>query len=489
MKQYKVLKQKLKLSYDEFYILRFLSNKCKDVYNTAINNIKKHYEKDNKYINKYDNYNELTNIDESIWLNQEIFQKTIFRANASYESYFKLLSYQKKNNLKIKAKEPNYISGFYPIMFSYIGNKYENGKRIFNIPLSVPFKKIFRKLSPDTDYLKQFIKLKDFGLIENYSIKLSIPKILTNKKIKEISIIPLYRGKKFEIAYSYLDTDNEKEMKGTDVLAIDLGVNNLATCITTKGQSFIIDGKRLKSMNQYYNKKMAELKSKNQYCLRKILNPLTNEYEYKKDYIRNLNKDEKYKSILTKRMMNIMYKRNNKINDYIFKSSKMIIDYCIDNKINKIVLGYSNKFQSKGLKYSNEYDNKNNYLKHQEKTIVKENNQKFLSIPFGKLKSRLEYLSKNNGIELIIQEESYTSLSSFYDLDIIPNYEENDKNEYHFSGKRIKRGLYQTKMGIMLNADINGALNIYRKSSVCNMNLISYLLRRGVSTPRRLQVI
>ncbi|MBR6071479.1 MAG: hypothetical protein IKP77_01445, partial [Acholeplasmatales bacterium] len=63
------------------------------------------------------------------------------------------------------------------------------------------------------------------------------------------------------------------------------------------------------------------------------------------------------------------------------------------------------------------------------------------------------------------------------------------KKEYQFSGKRIKRGLYQTKDGKMLNADINGALNIYRKSSVCNMNLISYLLRRGVSTPRRLQVI
>ena len=488
MKQYKVLKQKLKLSYDEFYILRFLSNKCKDVYNYAIKNIKMHYEKENKYINKYDNYNELSNIDESIWLNQEIFQKTIFRANTSYESYFKLLNYQKKNNLIITAKEPHYKSGFYPIMFSYIGNKYENGKRVFNIPLSVPFKKIFRELGPDTDYLKQFLRLKDIGIIERYSIKLSIPRILTNKKIKEISIIPLYRGKKFEIAYTYLDTENEKEEKGNDVLAIDLGINNLATCITTKGQSFIIDGKRLKSMNQYYNKRMAELKSKNQYCLRKVLNPLTNEYEYKKDYIKNLKKDEKYKSILTKRMINMMYKRNNKINDYIFKTSKTIINYCIENRINKIVLGYSNNFQ-KGFKYSNDYDEKNNYLKHQEKSNIKENNQKFLSIPFGKLKSRLEYLSKKNEIEIIIQEESYTSLSSFYDLDIIPNYEDNDKKEYQFSGKRIKRGLYQTKDGKMLNADINGALNIYRKSSVCNMNLISYLLRRGVSTPRRLQVI
>ena len=69
MKQYKVLKQKLKLSYDEFHILRFLSNKCKDTYNEALKNIKMHYEKENKYINKYDNYNELSNIDEAFWLN------------------------------------------------------------------------------------------------------------------------------------------------------------------------------------------------------------------------------------------------------------------------------------------------------------------------------------------------------------------------------------------------------------------------------------
>ena len=182
-----------------------------------------------------------------------------------------------------------------------------------------------------------------------------------------------------------------------------------------------------------------------------------------------------------------MVKRENKINDYIFKSSKMIIDYCLNNEINKIVLGYSNNFQ-KGFEYSNDYDNKNNYQKHIEKNKIKENNQKFISIPFGKLKSRLEYLCKNHGIELILQEESYTSLSSFMDLDELPVYKEEAK-EYTFSGKRIKRGLYETKTGKYINADLNGALNIYRKSSVCDMEVISNLIRRGVSTPKRLQVI
>ena len=485
---YKVLKQKLKSTSGEFFVYKFLSSKCRSVYNCAISNIKKHYENEHIYINKYDNFNELANIEQSLWLNKEIFQKTIYKANMAYESYFKLLNYQKKNNLKITAKEPKYIKGYYPITFSYIGNKYENDRRIFNIPLSVPFKRIIRELGPDLEYLKKYNLSNHFEIPKDYFIKLSIPRCLTNKKIKEISINPLYNGNKFEIAYTYLDDDEVKESKGNDVLSIDLGVNNLLTCVTTKGKSFIIDGKRLKSMNQYYNKKMSKLNEDNIYCLRRKINPFTNEIEYKKDLKKNLNQNEKYKNILTKRMIHLLEKRNNKINDYIYKSSKMIINYCKENNINKIVLGYSNIFQRNGFEYSKDYKDKNNQLKHIEKNNIKENNQKFLSIPFGKIKSRLSYLSNKNNIELIIQEESYTSMSSFFDLDILPNIDDN-KKEYHFSGKRIKRGLYQTKNGFILNADVNGALNIYRKSSVCDKKIISNLLRRGVSTPRRLQVI
>ena len=487
MKQYKVLKQKLKSTNGEFFIYRFLSKKCRSAYNTALANIKKHYEEENKYIGKYDNFTELQNHDLTNWLNKEIFQRTIYKADTAYRSYFELLKYQKNNNLEITAKEPDYINGYFPITFSYIGNKYENGKRVFNIPLSVPFKRFLREMAPDINYLKQFINVNILELPNNYFIKLSIPKVLTNKKIKEISIIPLHNGRKFEIAYTYLEDKETPKAIGNDVMAIDLGINNLATCVTTKGKSFIIDGKRIKSMNQYYNKRIAELRSENPYCLRLKENPITKDLEYKKDLRKNLKQNEKYISIRTKRMINLMEKRNNKINDYIYKSAKMIIDYCMNNEINKIVLGYSNDFQ-KGFEYSNNYDLKDNYLKHIEKNVIKENNQKFLSIPFGKLKSRLEYLCKNYGIELIIQEESYTSLSSFMDLDELPVYKEENK-EYLFSGKRVKRGLYETKEGKYINADLNGALNIYRKSSVCDMEVISNLIRRGVSTPKRLQII
>ena len=489
MKRYKVLKQKLKSTKGEFFIYRFLSRMCKKAYNVALANIKKNYELNKTYIDKYDNYEMVKDNEVSLWLNSEVAQKTTFSANEAYESYFKLLKYQKDNNLEITAKEPGYIKGYYPITFSYLGKKMEKGKRIFNIPLSVPFKQFLREIAPDIKILEKYINPSMLELPDEYFIRLSIPRYLTNKKIKEVSIIPLYNGKKFEIAYTYLDEEEIKESKGDTTLAIDLGVNNLATCVTTKGNSFIIDGKRLKSMNQYYNKKMAKLKSENQYVLRKNKNPLTGELIYLKDLRKNLSENESYKNIMTKRMIHLMEKRDNKIKCYFYKSSKMIINYCLENNINRIIIGYSKDFQNKGFVVSKEYYAKDNYSKHIEKETKKKNNQNFLMIPFGKLINRIEYLCSKNGIECIIQEESYTSASSFFDLDYLPIYSKGKNKEYTFSGERIKRGLYKTKEGKCINADINGALNIYRKSSVCDINTIEYLLRRGVNTPKRLQVI
>ena len=488
MKRYKVLKQKLKSTKGEFFIYRFLTRISKKVYNTALANIKKNYELNKTYIDKYANYELLQNHELSLWLNSEMVQKTSFSANEAYESYFRLLKYQKDKHLDITAKEPSYIKGYYPITFSYLGKKMEDGKRIFNIPLSVPFKQLLRELASDLNTLKKNVKPSMFDLPDEYFIKLSIPRYLTNKKIKEVSIIPLYNGRKFEIAYTYLDEEEIKETKGNDILSIDFGVNNLATCITTKGYSFIIDGKRLKSMNQYYNKKMAKLKIENQYCIRRKINPFKNEIIYQNDLKKNLVKNERYKAFISKRMIRLMEKRENKINDYIYKSSKMIIDYCKENNINKVIIGNSLNFQTKGFIRSKEYYSKDNYSKHIEKNNLKKNNQKFLMIPYGKLRNRMAYLCSKNGIELLLQEESYTSASSFFDLDPIPVYSKEEK-EYNFSGKRIKRGLYQTKDNKYINADINGALNIYRKSSVCDIKIIRYLLRRGVNTPKRLQVI
>ena len=118
--------------------------------------------------------------------------------------------------------------------------------------------------------------------------------------------------------------------------------------------------------------------------------------------------------------------------------------------------------------------------------IGKANNQTFVNIPYGQLRSKLEYLCELNGIVFVKQEESYTSKSSFWDRDNIPVYNNDNPQSYMFSGKRIHRGLYQCSTGKCLNADVNGALNIMRKSSVVDMNI---LYGRGeVDTPVRIRV-
>ena len=150
------------------------------------------------------------------------------------------------------------------------------------------------------------------------------------------------------------------------------------------------------------------------------------------------------------------------------KAARKVIDYCKEKDIGTIVIGYNNNFQ-------------------RESNIGKVNNQSFVNIPYGKLRSKLKYLCEMNGIEYIEQEESYTSKASFFDGDEIPEYrQEENPQTYTFSGKRIQRGLYQCSDGKTINADVNGALNILRKSNV--VSLEGLYSRGKVDTPVRIRI-
>ena len=139
-------------------------------------------------------------------------------------------------------------------------------------------------------------------------------------------------------------------------------------------------------------------------------------------------------------------------------------DLCVDKKM---IVGYNETFQ------------KDSY-------IGKTNNQSFVNIPYGKLREKLEYLCQLNGIAYVKQEESYTSKASFWDKDIVPVYNDDNPKTYTFSGKRIHRGMYQTASGECLNADVNGALNILRKSNV--VSLKGLYTRGEVDTPIRIRI-
>ena len=215
----------------------------------------------------------------------------------------------------------------------------------------------------------------------------------------------------------------------------------MCTCVTNAGKSFIIDGRKLKSINQFFNKYNAKLQSI---------------------------KDKQNIKRQTKQQYLVSRKRKNRVDDYINKTCRYIINYCLSNDIGTLVIGYNQSFQKKP------------------RMKDKKTKQTFTQLPFGKIREKLEYLCKRYNINYIAQEESYTSKASFFDNDELPIYNIDNPQKYTFSGSRIKRGLYRTKNGYRFNADCNGALNILRKSSVVDL---SVLYSRGeLDTPKRIRI-
>ena len=413
---YLTLKQQVKhLSKKEFRNLKYLCHIAKNLKNQAIYNVRQHYFNNKKYLSYSENYKILKNSENYKKLNSNMAQQILKEVDESFKSFFALLKLAKKGQYNGKIKLPNYLDkdGFTTLVIGFV--------RLKDDMLIVPYSNSFRKTHKE--------------------IAIKLPPVLKGKKIKEIRIIPKQHSRYFEIQYIYEVEEVQRELNKENVLGIDLGIDNLCTCVTNTGASFIIDGRKLKSINQYYNKINAKLQS-----------------------IKDKQKIER----TTLRQKRITRKRNNRINDYLSKAARTIVNYCLNNDIGKLVLGYNEDFQRNS-------------------NIGSINNQNFVNIPYGKLRDKLIYLCKLYGIEFKLQEESYTSKASFFDGDEIPIYDKENLQEYIFSGKRIKRGLYQTSTGKLINADCNGALNILRKSKVVDL---SVLYNRGeLNTPKRIRVV
>ena len=413
---YLTLKQQVKhLSKKEFKNLKYLCHIAKNLKNQAIYNVRQHYFKNKKYLSYNENYKMLKNSENYKKLNSNMAQQILKEVDESFKSFFALLKLAKNGQYNGKIKLPNYLDkdGFTTLVIGFV--------RLKDDMLIVPYSNSFKKTHQE--------------------VKVKLPSVLKDKKIKEIRIIPKQHSRYFEIQYIYEVKEVQRELNKENVLGIDLGIDNLCTCVTNTGASFIIDGRKLKSTNQYYNKINAKLQS-----------------------IKDKQKIER----TTLRQKRITRKRNNRINDYLSKAARTIVNYCLNNDIGKLVLGYNEDFQRNS-------------------NIGSINNQNFVNIPYGKLRDKLIYLCKLYGIEFKLQEESYTSKASFFDGDEIPIYDKENLQEYVFSGKRIKRGLYQTSGGKLINADCNGALNILRKSKVVDL---SVLYNRGeLNTPKRIRVV
>ena len=367
----------IKSNHKYYKELKNLCRLSKNLYNATLYEIRQYFFENKKYLSyplidkKFKKNN---NIDYKS-LPAQTAQQTMRVVDSSFRSFFKLLNMKSKGLYNKSINIPHYLKkdGYFTLIYTdqQLGKKLLNG--IIRLPLSN---------------------------IEFHSNK---------KNIKQVRFIPSNNYIIMEVIYEVKESEIRED--NNRYYGIDLGLNNLATVTSNVSKPYIINGRPVKSINQYYNKKKAYLQSKL--------------------------KDQK----TSKRIQRLTLKRNNKINDYFHKASSYIVNQLVSNSINTIIIGHNKDWK-------------------QDINMGSKNNQSFTSVPHTKLINQLRYKCKIVGINVICREESYTSKSSFLDHDPIPNLKD---DKISFSGERIKRGLYRSGSGRLINADINGSYNIMRK--------------------------
>jgi putative transposase len=255
------------------------------------------------------------------------------------------------------------------------------------------------------------------GLVQPSMLPISVK--TKQKDIDQVRIVP--RNGYYVVEVIYTKEPVQAQVDLSFCVGIDLGITNLAA-IASNREGFVprlVNGRPLKAWNQWYNKRMKELK-------------------------KQLPKDDRER--VTRQMERITNTRNRRIDHYLHAASKRIVDFLVEEGIGTIVIG-------------------KNPLWKQACGMGRKNNQNFVSIPHARFIDMLTYKATLVGIGVEVTEESYTSQASFVDLDPIPTYTPNDEEEHSFSGKRIgkRNRLYRTKDGRKICADVNGAYNIVRK--------------------------
>lgn len=262
------------------------------------------------------------------------------------------------------------------------------------------------------------------------------------EQIKQVRLVPKLNHYVIEVVYE--TAIQQHQLNSESIASIDIGLDNLATLTFNQAglSPILVNGRPLKSINQYYNK--------------------TRSY---------------YQSLLPEnssshRLRKLANQRDFKINDYLHKASRLVTNTLINCQIGTLVIGQNQQWK-------------------QQVNLGKKNNQNFVSIPHARFIEMLTYKAELVGIKVILTEESYTSKASFLDGDPIPVYQEGKKEQKPvFKGKRVKRGLYRTQSGNLIQADVNGSLNIMRKAipnafTSTTLNTSSYGIEGVVVHPVR----
>ena len=387
MSEKRVERHIVKSSSPFFDVLIDFCHKSKNLYNHANFIIRQKFISNGKWIR----YNELDRIlkadteyaDYADMPTAQSAQQTLRLIDKNWKSFFKSIKDWSKHKEKYlgKPKLPKYLkkNSKYLLILTNQNCKIKDEY--------IHFPKVFKgfMIKP------KFLERKDY------------------KSFQQVRIIP--HRDKLTIELIYEIKTCEKKLDNNRYVGIDFGVNNLATVANNIGETaFIINGRPLKSTNQFYNKQISHY--------REICKRMND-----KDY--------------SERMNRLTDKRNAKVDDYLHKASRKIINYCLKQDICTIVIGKNKEWK-------------------QEVNMGKKNNQNFIQIPFARFIEMIQYKAEEYGIAVVLTEESYTSGTSFIDG------ESPTKDNYNKS-RRIKRGLFKSNNGILINADLNGAYQIIKK--------------------------
>ncbi len=356
-------------------------------------------------------------------LYSQVAQQSLKSVAESFSSFRALEKLAKKGELNQKPRLPKYRTSGGMYQISYPGQALKIVGNQVRLPLGNKGKEHF-----GTD-----------------AIWIPLPERLKDSKIKELRLIP--RNGKVWVEYVHESLTEQApscSLEVTGVLGIDHGINNWLTCVSSNGKPFIVDGHKLKSWNQGFNKEKARVQS--EHARHKLP-----------------------KGFSSTRLQQLSENRARRMRDAVNKAVRTIVDYCEKSQINVMVFGWN-----KGQK--------------QEVNMGGVTNQNFVQIPTAKVKERLKQECDLRGWRFVEQDESYTSKASFLDRDLLPVKVGEKPDNWQPSGKRIKRGLYRSSTGLLINADVNGAANIIRKSKVATDSIIEGVGRGLLTNPLRIKL-
>ena len=356
--------------------------------------------------------------DHLTFLGKNLYNATLFYQRASFfkkdfQNYYavnRAFTYDNQEDYRaLPAKVSKQVQMLVDKSFkSYFALVKKKVKGDYNSPVRIPRYLHKTKGRCTLPYPKDALSLKKEGIVKFSKTGIEIPTKIEKEKIQGARIVP--KGNHFVIEILYKKVKKPLISGAIQKVAfIDPGLNNLMTVTSNVFAPLLYSGKNLKSMNRLANKKIAQVKS-------------------------SLSKRGLYSSPL---LVSIYNKRSRRITDALHKLSSHLVNQFVSYKIDTVVFGH-NLGQKQDIK------------------LGSVTNQNFVQLPFYQLISLLKYKCELQGIRFITTEESYTSKCSFLDLEPVSKQKE-------YLGRRIKRGLFQTKEGLQINADVNGSLNIGRK--------------------------